>query len=279
MRKSPRFDIILVTRNLPDLTVKCLHSIAENSLLPDEDYRVIWIDNNSHHDARGAVNGTLDVLNLPSYRVHLPKNEWFIRATNIGLCLSRAPFVVLLNNDTEVPPGWLESMVQWAKEPGAGVVVPLERTPEGRSGTIVNVDRLREMYSPLPQKRCLSRTMVPFFCAMLPRRTIEEVGLLSTKYDPGMADDDDYCLRIRKAGLDVVLDLSTIVNHVGRATWNEELGDEELEELIQKNREKFLGAHRQDVLDLGPEPPYGDLKARRLRAERAAAFKAKVGRT
>jgi GT2 family glycosyltransferase len=45
--------------------------------------------------------------------------------------------------------------------------------------------------------------MVCFIAVLIPRRTIEAVGLLDEDYDCYSHQDDDYCHRVRKAGLKI----------------------------------------------------------------------------
>ena len=44
--------------------------------------------------------------------------------------------------------------------------------------------------------------MVCFVCVFIPRSTLEAVGLLDERFVGYGCDDDDYCLRVRKAGLE-----------------------------------------------------------------------------
>jgi GT2 family glycosyltransferase len=55
--------------------------------------------------------------------------------------------------------------------------------------------------------------MVCFVCVLIPRTTIDAVGLLDERYvDYGM-DDDDYCLRVRQAGLKIGIFDGCFVDH------------------------------------------------------------------
>jgi GT2 family glycosyltransferase len=67
---------------------------------------------------------TLLARQYPEVRViPLGENRGFARACNIGMCAARGELVVLLNNDTEADPGWLEAVVgAFARHPDAGSV-------------------------------------------------------------------------------------------------------------------------------------------------------------
>ncbi|MCC7206276.1 MAG: glycosyltransferase family 2 protein [Anaerolineae bacterium] len=55
--------------------------------------------------------------------VQLPENRGFTGACNVGMMAARGEFVALLNNDTEVDPGWVTAVVDaFARHPEAGMV-------------------------------------------------------------------------------------------------------------------------------------------------------------
>ena len=84
---------------------KCLVSLyrlKEQSL-----FRVIMVDN-------GSVDGSLELVRerFPQVQVEaLPANTGFCHAVNVGIELSESPYVILLNNDTEVYEGFVEHLV------------------------------------------------------------------------------------------------------------------------------------------------------------------------
>lgn len=56
--------------------------------------------------------------------------------------------------------------------------------------------------------------MVCFVAVYIPRRTIETVGLLDERYVGYGLDDDDYCLRITKAGMKIGIHDGCFVDHL-----------------------------------------------------------------
>jgi hypothetical protein len=55
--------------------------------------------------------------------------------------------------------------------------------------------------------------MVCFVCVFIPRRTIETVGLLDERFVGYGCDDDDYCLRVSRAGLKIGIFDGCYVDH------------------------------------------------------------------
>lgn len=69
-------------------------------------YRVCVVDN-------GSSDGSLELLQTKFPQVHveaLLQNTGFCRAVNLGIRLSNTPYVILLNNDTKVKPGFIKSL-------------------------------------------------------------------------------------------------------------------------------------------------------------------------
>jgi GT2 family glycosyltransferase len=200
---------------------------------------------------------------IPHIAVFNGKNEGFVKATNTGLALSTAPYVVLLNNDVVFTPQWLPRLLQWAEKfPHVGIIGSLtspsrswqsisslaERnlgTPKfegfapmpeypGDEYAVEYADRIAMTYKGKYQDWC---GMVAFFCTLIKREVFADIGFLSEDYGMGFADDDDFCLRARMAGWKCLLAWDTFVVHKHRATWKKYVPD--WEEHIQKGWETF----------------------------------------
>jgi GT2 family glycosyltransferase len=99
-------------QHLPD----CLDSLRRQSY---PHFEVILVDNGSHDSSL-----TLLAQQYPHVRMFpLAENRGFAPACNMGMRAARGELVVLLNNDTEADPGWLEAVVgAFARHPDAGSV-------------------------------------------------------------------------------------------------------------------------------------------------------------
>lgn len=205
---TPVVDVIIPCFDQPELTAKCLDSIRATA--KPGDVRVILIDNGSRPESSAVY---LEKLNgMEHAYLKMPCNLGFVKATNCGLAVSTAPYVLLLNNDTELPPRWLEMLLEvMEKEPKVGIVGPLSSSPHqwqgqvGKGGIGWHVLGTHQMLS--------------FFCALLRREVIVQCGYLSEEYRAGLGDDDDYCERVKAVGWGLALRLDLEVQHHHRTTF------------------------------------------------------------
>jgi len=96
--------VIIVNWNGKDYLQVCLDSLRQQT---HPDFRVIVVDN-------GSTDGSLEMLatNYPEVQVEaLGQNTGFVFASNRGAELAPdVDILVMLNNDTEVEPDWLQAL-------------------------------------------------------------------------------------------------------------------------------------------------------------------------
>ena len=116
----PVCSVVIPTYNGRSLLETCLASIARHrpASIPIE---VIVADDCS----TDATAFWLSAFHPWVRYVRLERNGGFCAAANAGVAASRGEFVQLLNNDTEVCPGWIESGLAPFADPRVGSVAPL----------------------------------------------------------------------------------------------------------------------------------------------------------
>lgn len=219
------FDIIIPSWNMSEYAINCLLSIKANSF----NYRVIFVDNGSSEDEFEKVNQVLQ--KMPHLLIRNETNQGFIKATNAGIMASEAPFIILMNNDTEAVSMWLQKLMN-----------PLMKVKEiGLSGPLTTTVDSWQGRFPKDRRGFIIRDkgMLAFFCTMIKREVFEKVGLLDESFGVGFGDDDDYCHRSLKAGYRLALVQDLIIPHHHRSTFKSLYSVEIIKEMQTNAIDKF----------------------------------------
>jgi hypothetical protein len=142
-----------------------------------------------------------DLMPCLAYRTGQPFQ--FSRNVNAGIKLAGNDDCLVLNDDAilETPGGF--TLLQKAAE---------EHREFGIIGAVTNNVGNRNQF---PQGKGLREDprMVCFVCVLIPRRTIEKVGMLDERYNCYSHQDDDYCYRVSTAGLKIGIHDGCFVDH------------------------------------------------------------------
>jgi len=227
--------VVIVNWNTCDLLRRCLESLREalagSALLAE----VIVIDNASTDGSAAMV-----AREFPEFRLLANgENRNYAAGNNQGLELAGGEFVLLLNPDTEVPAGGLESLVSFLRErPRAGAVAPALVHPDGTlqdsvrgfpspRALVGEMSGLARLFPAsgwaayrarsLPEDRP-SQVDQPMASAFLVRRAaLAETGPFDEQF-PLFFNDVDLCYRLKEAGWEIWYDPSVRVVHVGGAS-------------------------------------------------------------
>lgn len=115
---SCRLSVIIPTYNGMRWLNRCLPSVLAHQPAGTE---ILVVDDGSTDDTATLVPGRWPEVRLLSRA----RNGGFCRAANHGLAHARGDVVELLNNDTEVAPGWAEGPLAQFADPCVGAVAPL----------------------------------------------------------------------------------------------------------------------------------------------------------
>lgn len=238
----PRASVIIVTYNNLTLNQLCLESVLRNT--EHLNYEVIVVDNNS-------FDGTPEFLwqlaaQHPRVRVILnPANHGFARANNQGIAISTGESIVLLNNDTVVPPGWLSRLLRHLNDEQVGMVGPVtnfvgnEAKVDVTYRTWAEMESFADEYVWAHDGLIADIKMLAMFCVALRRETYDLIGPLDEQFGIGMFEDDDYTECIKAAGLRIVCAADVFVHHFGQAAFKKLIERGEYNELFDENRRRF----------------------------------------
>jgi glycosyltransferase involved in cell wall biosynthesis len=196
---STPISIIIPAFNQLEYCRQCITSIRLATTRP---YKLILVDNGS----TDGVSEYFDSIKGATV-VHAKENVGFAAGVNLGLAHCEG-HSLLLNSDTLVPNGWLERLeATLLQSDDIGMVGPRSNCVSGSQ--LIDDLQFNEMdkinaYADARAKehggelRDVARLVG--FCLLIRDKVVQEVGLLDEAYGTGNFEDDDYCLRVMRAG-------------------------------------------------------------------------------
>lgn len=216
---EPTVSVVTLTwnsaRHVRPLMTSLLADVRASSFQTE----VIVIDNGSTDETLPLLDGFAresDAVRV----VSLPQNRGTTASRNIGIRMARGEFILILDSDTEIPPGTLEGLVGGARslpEPERlGILHPRLVYPSGelqesarRFPTVMTkVYRLlrfeslraaNESIADVLAQRTVTVDYAISACWLVPRKVFDDVGMLDEKifYAP---EDVEFCARLWSRG-------------------------------------------------------------------------------
>ncbi|HJW84352.1 MAG TPA: glycosyltransferase family 2 protein [Anaerolineae bacterium] len=220
----PDLSIVIVSWNTAALLRGCLSAIF--AARPPGRLEIIVVDN-----ASGDGSADLVATDFPGVRlIRNADNLGFARANNQGIAASAGRCVLLLNSDTLIQPDALAALVRFMDDhPEAGVIGPRLLRPDGEpqayafGGDPTLAYLLRRGLNRLVWRRPLhdwktDRVQevgwVSGACLLVRRAAIDRAGLLDENIFMYF-EDNDWCMRIRRAGWKVYYNPQVEIVHIG----------------------------------------------------------------
>jgi GT2 family glycosyltransferase/thioredoxin-like negative regulator of GroEL len=156
------------------------------------------------------------------------ENRGFAASVNRGLAAARGDLVVLLNTDAVVTPGWLDGLAAHAAAdwPRVGLVGPVSNgapAPQfvepGYGEDLAGLDAFADRHRAARRGECAPFPRATGFCLLVRRAVLDRVGALDEGYGAGFFEDDDLCVRARRAGYEVRVARDVYVHHFGGRTF------------------------------------------------------------
>ncbi len=223
-------DIVLVNYNSTDHLLRCLESIQGS--LEGVQAQIVVVDNAST-DSWQRVTDACPEARL----IRNPENRGFASAVNTGIRVGTAPYIVLLNPDTVVSPGFFRGALDFmGRRPDVGILGPRILDPDGATqgsarafptpltalfGRTALLTRLFPG-NPLSRRNILTGPpddwearpvdWVSGACMVVRREALDRMGPMDEQFFMYW-EDADWCKRARETGWTVVYDPALSLTH------------------------------------------------------------------
>jgi GT2 family glycosyltransferase len=154
----------------------------------------------------GQMSRQYEEIDMPAMRcIHGPEPFGFPRNANIGIMAAGRADVFLVNDDvTFLRANSVADLARIAHEhPEVGVLSPRF---EGRVGNRTQESASLRQLTYTEQRLCFTGVYIR-------RAVIDSVGLLDEQFDGYGAEDDDFCIRVRQAGLRLAVTPEVVMRH------------------------------------------------------------------
>ena len=209
--------IVIPTHQRADLLRRCLGAVRSEAPGQTE---IIVVDDASPNGCASQVAHDFGKVHV----VRLPTRRGFAAAANAGIHASRGAIVELLNDDTEVQPGWADAALSWFTDPTIGAVAPLVLAwPHGD-----RIDSAGDRYylGGVAGKRGHGQRLGPDFATpqvvfgvsaaagFYRRAALDEAGLFPEEFG-SYFEDVDLAFRLQRAGWRAMFEpRSRVLHHV-----------------------------------------------------------------
>jgi hypothetical protein len=229
MNTKPNLSIIIVTWNNKEDITPCIKSIEKQCCFAE----VIVVDNASTDGTCEAIKMDFPWIKL----IELSENLGFPKANNIGINISRGEYILLLNPDTIIPGGNLNTMYELMENHrDIGVSTCIIKYPTGR----IQFEAGRRFYSLIDflftaiylnvlfPNTCLNYQLIGNWdhkssrsvdCIsgaymFIRKNVLEQIGILDETFFMYF-EDVDLCYRVRQAEWKIWYESSTYIIHSG----------------------------------------------------------------
>ena len=213
---KPRVSIVIPVYNQFGYTYNCLKSILDHT--KDVPYEVI-LGNDCSTDLTAKIKKIVSNIHVVTHK----KNLRFLLNCNRAADSARGEFIYFLNNDTQVHPNWLSSLVALMDRDhsigmcGSKLVYANGQLQEAggimwKDGSAWNYGRLQDPDA--PEYSYVKDVDYISGAAIMIRTSLwKEIGGFDERYAPAYNEDSDLAFEVRKHGKRVVLQPDSVITH------------------------------------------------------------------
>lgn len=241
----PLVSIITVNYNQTQVTRELLKSLRQVSYPAIE---VILVDNASADASIALLKEEFPEITY----IQTGKNLGFAGGNNVGIRAAKGSLIMLLNNDVEVPSGFLEPIVDvFEKNPGVGMASPKVLYPDGKTIQYAGAVGIKPLTGrgrriglfeqDSGQYDHIGKTDLGHGAALMIRRSvIDEVGLMPELYFL-YYEEHDWCEQVKRKGYQMFYVGSSSVIHKESMSTG---GDDSYLKVHYLNRNRLLFMRR-----------------------------------
>lgn len=250
---QPSVDVVVCVHDALAEVRECLTSLLAKT---DRPLRLIVVNDGSDEQTTHFLRAFADRHPTVTLIHREQPPHGYTLAANRGIEASEGEYVVLLNSDTVLTPGWLERIVACGEEHGeVGILGPLsnaashQSVPSARAGsawatnplpTWMTADGVAAIVAAGARGAATPLPFLNGFCYAIKRSVIDAIGLLDEeRFAEGYCEENDYSLRARDAGFALAAVDDAYVQHAKSRSY----GAEGRAELARANYEVFLEKH------------------------------------
>jgi GT2 family glycosyltransferase/glycosyltransferase involved in cell wall biosynthesis len=236
--------VIILNFNQAETTLESLDALARaGSPLVRE---IIVVDN-------GSTPDEVAILRRRNRRseftlVEVGENRFFGEGNNVGVDFASGEFIVFLNNDAFVQPGWIEAMSSTMRnDPTVAAVGPMFLYPDGRvqevggvvvaTGDVVQIGKGTVWGPDHFDTPCLV-DYCSAACLMMRRADFLAVGGFGLEWEPAYYEDTDLCLKLWTQCGKVMVNPNARVTHIESKTTSDRRL--QLHDISEINRARFV---------------------------------------
>ena len=225
--KKIKVSIVIPVYNQYRITISCLSAIKEHTT--NIDYEIIIADDCSTDFTKNITDKVSNITVIRNI-----ENLGFLKNCNNAVSKTRGEYIVLLNNDTNVQPGWLASLLAvFEQEEKIGLVGPKLLFEDGslqeaggiiwKDGTGWNYGRGGNPESPefnyLKEVDYLSGA-----CIVFKRNLWDMLNGFDECFCPAYYEDTDLAFQVRKEGYKVIYQPKSLVVHMEGISHGSDIG-------------------------------------------------------
>ncbi len=255
----PSVSILVLTQEQLEHLAGCLSRLERTIDAERTPYEVILVFNGT--EPRAAQTFLKSVSGVHAHRLAL--NAGFGGGNNYAAARARGEFLIFLNDDAEVEPGWLDALVDTAlAQPNAGAVGSRILFLDGslqEAGGIIWSDGSTHPLGRGARPGSLAYSYVrpvDYVSAnglLVRRADFETLGGFDPRYFPAYYEDADLCLGLRhRLGRELLYESRAVIRHVEAAS----TPDKAFRSFLFRRNQALLREKWADVLPLyaAPEP-------------------------